>query len=180
LRADRRRGHLDENGLMNWTTGLCDAPGNNMANAATDADLDAAMALIQAARRWPDSAYPGQAEALAQRVLTHETDVCDGRLVLLPDDAWGGCNDTDTRIDPSYFAPAYYRLFATAFPAQATSWNTLLEDTYTLYAAYQTASPLVPDWDTFPYGDGGDDTLYFQATLRLLYMLTAAGRFDAP
>src|SRR5262249_8509666 len=37
--------HLDKNGLMNWATGVCDAPGNNMANAATDGDLDTAMSL---------------------------------------------------------------------------------------------------------------------------------------
>jgi hypothetical protein len=181
--------------------------------------------------------------------------------VLLPGDAWGGCNDTDTRINPSYFAPGYYRLFGAAFPAQAATWNRLLEDSYALYGLYQAASPLVPDWDNSPYGDeagpdnywwdacrtpwrvavdyglsqdpraatflqgvagwvdgnggigspagkpnnsafngafalsavtdqakldayvsawlasGGDDSLYFQATLRMLYLVVAAGRF---
>jgi hypothetical protein len=256
--------HLDENGLMNWATGLCDAPGNNMANAATDADLDAAMALLQAAVRWPDGTYLGDAEALGQQILAHETDECGGLVVLLPGDAWGGCNDSDTRINPSYFAPGYYRVFARRFPAQAAAWNALLEDSYTLYASYQATSPLVPDWDNSPYGDeagpdnywwdacrtpwrvavdyglsedgrataflgsvsawveanggigspagkpnnsafngafaltgiadqakldayvsswlgsGGDDSLYFQATLRVLYLTVAGGRFTVP
>lgn len=145
--------HVDENGLMNWATSLCESPGNNNANAATDAELDAAMALIQGHARWPDGGYLAFAEDLTQRILTHETDVCDEHLVLLPGDAWGGCNDTDTRINPSYFAPGYYRVFAAKFPAQAEQWNELLDNAHALYAAYQALFPLVPDWDNHPYGD---------------------------
>ncbi len=256
--------HLDANGLMNWATSLCEAPGNNNANAATDAELDATMALLQAQAAWPDGNYLSAAEALAQRVLDHETDTCDAALVLLPGDAWGGCNDSDTRINPSYFAPGYYRMFANSFPTQAEQWNQLLESSYGLYASYQAISPLVPDWDNYPYGDeagvnnyyydacrtpwrvavdyawsgepraatflekvaswvddnggigspggrdnnsafngafalsgatdqakldtyvsawldsGGDDTPYFQGTLRVLYLLVAGGRFASP
>src|SRR6188768_2920441 len=47
--------HLDKNGLMNWQVDKCAAPGNNNANAATDGDLDATMALIQASARWPNA-----------------------------------------------------------------------------------------------------------------------------
>ena len=145
--------HVDANGLMNWATSLCESAGDNNANAATDAEVDAAMALIQAHARWPDGGYLGLAETLAQGILTHETDVCDDALVLLPGDAWGGCNDTDTRINPSYFAPGYFRVFAAKFAAQAEQWNELLENSHALYASYQAIFPLVPDWDNYPYGD---------------------------
>jgi len=145
--------HVDANGLMNWATSLCESAGDNGANAATDAELDAAMALVQAHARWPDGGYLAFAEDLAGRILSHETDVCDGELVLLPGDAWGGCNDTDTRINPSYFAPGYYRVFAAKFAAQAEQWNQLLEKSHALYASYQAMFPLVPDWDNHPYGD---------------------------
>lgn len=145
--------HLDANGLMNWATSLCESAGDNNANAATDAELDAAMALIQAHARWPDGGYLTFAEDLTQRILAYETDVCDDQLVLLPGDAWGGCNDTDTRINPSYFAPGYYRVFAAKFAAQAEQWNQLLENTHALYTSYQALFPLVPDWDNHPYGD---------------------------
>lgn len=255
--------HLDTNGLMNWAMPICDSPGNNNANAATDADLDAAMALLQANARWPDGNYLAAAEDLAGKILMYETDTCDDELVLLPGDTWGGCNDTDTRVNPSYFAPGYYRAFAAAFPSQAEQWNQLLEATHALYASYQSTFALVPDWDNYPYGDeaslnnyyydacrtpwrvatdyawsgdarsatflqnvsvwvdsnggigspggrdnnsafngafalsgitdatkldgyvaawlssGGDDTPYFQGTLRVLYLLVAAGRFPS-
>ena len=156
--------HLDSNGLMNWATGVCDEPGDNNANAATDAELDAAMALIQAHALWPDGGYLSAAEDLTGKILEHETDICDDQLVLLPGDAWGGCNDNDTRINPSYFAPGYYRVFAAKFPAQAEQWNQLLEGTYALYASYQASSPLVPDWDNHPYGDeAGLENYYYDA-----------------
>jgi endoglucanase len=64
--------HLDAQGLMNWATGVCDAPGDNEANAASDSDLDATMALIQASARWGGD-YLLQAESLASKVLSEET-----------------------------------------------------------------------------------------------------------
>jgi len=147
--------HLDPNGLMNWATGVCDPAGNNNANAATDGDLDAAMALIQAEARWPGNGYLALAEALAEKIVTFETEVCDGRAILRPGDEFGGCSDTSSpRINPSYFSPAYYRVFARLFSAQAERWNALVEGTYELYPLYQARmSGLVPDWSQI---DGSD------------------------
>jgi endoglucanase len=147
--------HVDENGLMNWSMEVCAAAGDNDANAAADGDLDATMALVQAASAWGGT-YLAAAETLAQNILAHETVECSGRLVLKPGDAWGGCEDVsgETRINPSYFAPGYYRVFAKHFPAQATSWQALLGGSYELYAAYQTRMDgMFPDWSD---ADGAD------------------------
>ncbi len=78
--------HLDTNGLMNSKTDKCEAPGNNKSNAATDADLDATMALVQAASRWPGATtgYLAKAEALAAKIVQFESDMCDGRQILRP------------------------------------------------------------------------------------------------
>lgn len=148
--------HVDELGLMNWATGVCDPPGDNAAHAATDGDLDAAMALVQAGVRWPDGGYLERAEAMAGLILMHEVVDCDGRLTLKPGDVWGGCEDMsgETRINPSYFAPGYYRVFAARFAAQATEWQALLEGTYELYPVLQERMDgLVPDWSDY---DGAD------------------------
>jgi endo-1,4-beta-D-glucanase Y len=147
--------HLDSKGLMNWATGLCDAPGNNNANAATDGDLDVAMALIQAHARWPDGGYLAAAEALTSKIIQHETEECSGRAILRPGDMFGGCSDAaNAKINPSYFAPGYYRVFAHYFPAQAARWNALVEGSYELFPLYQARmSGLVPDWSKV---DGGD------------------------
>jgi endo-1,4-beta-D-glucanase Y len=147
--------HLDNNGLMNWKTQKCEAPGNNHQNAATDADLDAAMALLQAQYRWPSAGYLAQAQALTSKIIQFESDTCDGRRVLRPGDAFGGCKDpNDQRINPSYFAPGYYKVFAHYFSDQANTWSALADGSYQLYAIYQARmNNLVPDWS----GPDGSD-----------------------
>jgi len=145
--------HADKNGLMNWKTQKCEAPGNNNTNAATDADLDAAMALVQAAARWPSAptGYLSKAETLAAKIIQFETDMCDGRRILRPGDSFGGCSDTSYRriINPSYFSPGYYKVFAHYFSSQAATWLALSDASYQLYAFYQAhLGALVPDWSS--------------------------------
>lgn len=156
--------HIDKNGLMNWSTAKCEAPGNNNANAATDGDLDAAMALVQASSRWPNATtnYLGKAEELASKILEFESDMCDGRRVLRPGDAFGGCSDpASPRINPSYFSPGYYKVFAHYFTAQASSWLALTDTSYQLYAIYQARMDnLVPDWSGPDGSDNGGQYWY--------------------
>ena len=154
--------HLDKNGLMNWQTQKCEEPGNNNSNAATDADLDATMALVQAAARWPNAGYLPKAQALAGKVAQFETDMCSGRRVLLPGDTRGSCSGaSDKRINPSYFAPGYYKVFAHYFSDQAGTWTALTDGSYQLYAIYQARmNNLVPDWSNADGSDNGSQYWY--------------------
>ncbi len=154
--------HLDKNGLMNWRTATCEAPGNNNQNAATDADLDVAMALVQAAARWPNGSYLAQAQAQASKIIQFESELCDGRRVLRPGDAFGGCSDpNDQRINPSYFSPGYYKVFAHYFADQASAWVALGDGSYQLYAIYQARmGNLVPDWSGPDGSDNGSRYWY--------------------
>lgn len=149
--------HLDNDGLMNSSTGVCDAPGNDNTNAETDGDLDSTMALVQAATRWPSAGYLAKARALAAKIAAQETDMCSGRRVLRPSDAFGGCTNTsDMRINPSYFAPGYYKVFAQDFTDQAAIWSALADGSYQLYALYQARMDnLVPDWSGPDGSDNG-------------------------
>lgn len=151
--------HLDKNGLMNSKTAKCEGPGNNNANAATDADLDATMALLQAAARWPNATtdYRSKAEALASKIVQFESDMCSGRRILRPGDAVGGCSDPNNpRINPSYFSPGYYKVFAHYFSSQASTWLALSDASYQLYAIYQARmNNLVPDWSAPDGSDNG-------------------------
>jgi endoglucanase len=141
--------HLDKNGLMNWTTAKCEAPGNNNAFAQTDADLDTTMALVQAAARWPTAmpSYLSKAEGLASKIVQFETDMCDGRRILRPGDAYGGCSDlVHPTVIPASFTPGYYKVFAHYFSAQASTWLALRDASYQLFALYQARmNNLVPD-----------------------------------
>ncbi|HEY5283065.1 MAG TPA: glycosyl hydrolase family 8, partial [Polyangia bacterium] len=140
--------HYDKNGLMNWSMDACSAPGNNNANAASDGDLDAAMGLVLADKKW--GGYTSKAQELIGKIKKFETDTCSsGMVILRPGDNWGGCTESPTKgkTNPSYFAPGYYRIFATIDTANAAFWTQLITDSYTLLAKYQTAmNGLVPEW----------------------------------
>lgn len=138
--------HRNGNGVMNWRYAICG--GQTGPGGASDADLDAAMALVLADSRW--GGYAGAAQALVSAIADHETQTCDdGNIVLKPGDGWGGCNDT---VNPSYFSPAYYRRFALLEPDRAGFWNQLTADTYEMLRGMQDqVGGLLPDWG---FGDG--------------------------
>lgn len=144
------REHRNGNGLMNWLYAPCG--GQQGGNGASDADLDAAMALILADNRW--GGLVEDARTLVAAIGTHETQICDnGEIVLKPGDAWGGCGG-DT-VNPSYFSPAYYRRFALLQTDRADFWNQFTTDTYEMLAGMQEqAGGLLPDWG---FGDGRAD-----------------------
>jgi hypothetical protein len=85
--------------------------------------------------------------------------MCDGRRILRLGDTSGGCSDvSDPRINPSYFSPGYYKVFAHYFSAQATTWLALSDASYQLYAIYQARmNNLVPDWSRPDGSDTSDD-----------------------
>lgn len=142
--------NTNENGFMHWKRAGCDgtAPDGNSNNAATDADIDAAMALIQAECRFDDPSYGAEADALITSIFDHETTISSlgsGLLLLKPGDMFGG----SACLNPSYFAPAYYRIFAQR-PSQASrqgDWVKLADDSYTLLSRFaHTETGLVPNW----------------------------------
>jgi endo-1,4-beta-D-glucanase Y len=126
------------NGVMNWKIDGCTTNAVEQ-GGATDAELDAAMGLIQAECKWGGGAYRSDAIALLNAVRMHEV---SGNFVL-PGDSWGGSGPGC--INPSYFAPAYFRAFARVDTAQATFWNNLASAGYSQLAANGTTG-LVPDW----------------------------------
>jgi endo-1,4-beta-D-glucanase Y len=102
--------YLNGNGLMEWEI---NAEGEvTGTGAASDADEDMAWALVMAAEKWGgqgslDDSYLNIAVSLIDLIWTHEVD--RGRdYMLKAGDAWGDVDITN----PSYFAPAYYRVFA--------------------------------------------------------------------
>ncbi len=140
----------DAKGLMNWKyTGCSNSqPVAPNAGSATDADLDAAMALLQAEKLWPGNGYlTNFANPLLNAIRASETISCNGRLLLLPGDGWGqGCGNLTT--NPSYFATGYFHVLAARDPANATTWNKLAADAYALLSVNSASAPngLFTDW----------------------------------
>ncbi|MFQ4136087.1 glycosyl hydrolase family 8 [Nodosilinea sp. PGN35] len=144
-------------------------------NFATDADIDAATALILAARRWSCPQYLDDARALLADIWNHGTlDLPNGNRQLIPGPAEAFSLEPDQIIlNPSYFAPASFRLFAEVDPDH--DWNSLIDSGYTLLSDLSefSATGLPPDWIAYNPATG----TYRQ--LPLDYPLQSRYSFDA-
>lgn len=147
---------FNENGLMHWYinaagTGLgTNPPGNG---AASDSDEDMAWALLMADRQWGgsgslDDTYLNLAKSMIDKIWQHE--IHEGKL-LMPGDSWG-TPDPWTIVNPSYFAPSYYRAFAEA--TGNMGWLDVVQTVYDTIdnslndANGNTNNGLVPAWCT--------------------------------
>ena len=130
--------HTNSSGLMEWKIAGCGAATSNA--AATDGDLDSAMALVQATCKWPTGGYTAKATSLIGKIKALST-ASGGLSLLRPGNAF-----TDaTCFNPSYVAPGYYRAFAKI--ASDTSWNKLADDSYPLLIKVANGTTgLVPNW----------------------------------
>lgn len=152
----------NRNGVMHWKISGCNSVVGQ--NGATDAEVDAAMALIVAHHQWGSTGsinYNTDARALIAAIKTHEVE--SGSLVLKPGDMFGGSNITN----PSYFAPGYFRIFG-EFTNDASFWNGVASRCYSVInnnlSRNNAVGGLVSDWcradgtyssDASGYFDGG-------------------------
>ena len=124
-------------GLMTWCipsgqTGSCSGSGS-----ATDGDEDMAYALLMASKQWSGgSSYGSDAATLIANIFTHEV----SGNILEGGDGFNNANE----LDPSYFAPSYYRAFATVDSGH--NWMGVLDQCYTILAAASGSYGLVPNW----------------------------------
>jgi endoglucanase len=111
---------------------------------AADADQDAALALILAWRVWKSEQYGERARSMLRDLWTLGTVEVEGRRYLLAGDSL--CTGSICRINPSYYAPYAYRVFATV---DATSdWSGLVDTSFDLLHTVSRFSDtrLPPDW----------------------------------
>jgi endo-1,4-beta-D-glucanase Y len=139
---------VDKAGLMNWYV-LADGSGlgPNGSGGATDADEDMAFALVLADRQWGGQgtlSAPYSQLALKQIQNIWASEIQDAKLPRPGE--WGGWNT----VNVSYFAPAYYRVFANLDSGHP--WDSVMQTVYdTLSYAVTAANDnqnngLVPAW----------------------------------
>lgn len=111
---------------------------------ASDADQDAALALILASKAWNEPKYLIAARAILADLWTSGTIQVGNRRYLLAGDAL--CQGSRCKINPSYYAPYAYRIFREY--DKARQWNELLDSSYLFLqdVARLTATGLPPDW----------------------------------
>jgi len=133
-------------GLMGWKGSGCDNTSDP--NSASDGDLDAAMALLQASCKWGGT-YLTEATTLIATIKSKET-IEGGENYLKP-----ASSGLDSCQNVSYASPAYYRAFAKKKPDQAAFWNKLATDSYTQLTRTRNASTgLVPNWSNMSGSPG--------------------------
>ena len=122
--------------LMSWHLNADGSVASGGSGAASDADEDMAFALVMADRQW--TGYTSDASAQIAAILAKEVSSSN---VFLPDDS----GNMNTDVNPSYFAPAYYRVFQTV--TGQTRWGQVVDATYTMLNKCANATTgLVPDW----------------------------------
>jgi endo-1,4-beta-D-glucanase Y len=112
--------------------------------SASDADQDIALSLLLAYQEWKDPAYLDDAKQILPAIWEHLTvDMPIGR-VLLPGD-WPQ-QGRAYQINPSYFAPYAYRVFASIDPDH--DWPALVDSSYEILnrSLAQSQTHLPPDW----------------------------------
>ncbi len=102
-------------------------------NAATDADIDAAMALLQAQQRWGGDTYRAQADTTLAALLTYTVAGSGAGIHLKP-----GNQDGDLRDYVAYYTPGYFAVFA-EITGQA-AWTDLTDAYYTRLLDSQCAA----------------------------------------
>jgi hypothetical protein len=142
--------HLDAKGLMNWRISKDNAVLGS--GAATDGDLDAVFALFMAHKQWGSAGainYLQRGKDLAALLLNNEVTASND---IRPGDSWDIANI-------SYFAPAYFKIFAGI--TGDTRWNAVAQKTYTAvvntyYNSTETfntatglSTGLMPNWCSY-------------------------------
>ncbi|RJR28255.1 glycosyl hydrolase [candidate division WWE3 bacterium] len=118
-------------------------------NSAADADQDIALALIFASKRWNQDHYIKQAREILADIWRQEVLELNGKYYLLAGN-WAKTEALPT-INPSYFSPAAYPIFAEVDPAHPwmalrdTSYEVLEKVTLGELGAGKSAG-LPPDW----------------------------------
>src|SRR4029079_13613993 len=90
---------LDPSGLMNWHINAGGTVAG--ANSATDSDEDMAFALVMADKQW--GGYTTTAKSMLTTVAMYDF-AADGTIQ--------GGDTYPNSVNPSYIAPAFYRVFA--------------------------------------------------------------------
>jgi endo-1,4-beta-D-glucanase Y len=143
--------HRNDHGLMDWEIGPDNQITSGGHGAASDGDEDMAWALVMADRQWGgsgslDDTYLNHAKALIELILEYEVDAARGYM-LKPGDEWGNVDVTN----PSYFAPAYYRVFGPV-TGKVDEWNQVIAGNYDILERSLNATSgnqdngLVPAW----------------------------------
>lgn len=119
-------------------------------NTASDADTDIALALILASHRWNNGAYLSTAQDMLNDIWNEDVFMAAGKPYMGADNFEHNSVNTAV-VNPSYFAPYAYRIFATV--DKKHDWLGLVDTSYTVIQQSasstldkKTSDGLPPNW----------------------------------
>lgn len=122
-------------------------------NAASDADVWIAYALLQAGAFWHERSYTARASVLARHIVEQETATLPGLgLTLLPGPQGFHPNPDEWRINPSYMPLQALQGLAEALPNDAR-WKRLAESASAVLLG-TAPQGYAPDWARYATGKG--------------------------
>ncbi|MEH1998213.1 MAG: glycosyl hydrolase family 8 [Nostoc sp.] len=140
-------------------------------NFASDADIDAITALILGSRRWNRPEYLELAKLKLQDLWNLSTiSEPQGKRYLLPGSTAAFVPNASTfYLNPSYFAPYAFRIFAQVDPQH--DWLSLVDSSYQVLenSAKLSSVGLPSDWVALNTKTGQCQTLPASSTLKSLY-----------
>ena len=170
-----KRGNQPPDTLWSWKWGRNEQKqwGILDRNFASDADVDAITALILASRRWNRPAYLTLAQTKLQALWALSVIPFKDQRYLLPGPREAFQQPNQLLLNPSYFSPAAFRLFAQV--DRAHDWLSLVNSSYQVLEKSATLSALnLPsDWLAL-----NTETGQFQALLGTEPLFSRYG-FDA-
>jgi endoglucanase len=155
-----------DNSLLAWNYGETEdgTQGVPDLSTATDADTDAALALLFASRKFDDRRYEEEALRILDDVWEEETvsNVAGYDRVLVAGNWARGDGETSRPVtNPSYFSPYAYKIFADADPSH--DWDALADSSYEILQDIQASPELggeagvVPNWVAIDPETGAPD-----------------------
>ena len=134
------KNYRNGNGLMHWKINGFNSIDSY--GAASDAEFDAALALVMAYYQFGDQTYLNDAKDLIARIRQYE--INGNNNLHRPGDADG----FETPRNPSYVSPAAFEIFKEIETSQASKWSQIISANYTLLKSNQNNSSagLPSDW----------------------------------
>ncbi len=143
-------------------------------NFASDGDIDAITALILASRRWNRPEYLKIAKTKLQDLWKYSTVVGQDKRYLLPGPKTAFVKkSSEIILNPSYFAPYAFRLFAQVDPER--DWLSLVDTSYEVLNDSQQLSAvnLPSDWVVLDVKTGKYQALPTGSKLNSVYSFDA-------
>lgn len=142
-------------------------------NFASDADIDAITALIFASRRWNRPEYLELAKTKLEDLWKYSTVVGQNKPYLLPGPKAAFVKDSSIILNPSYFAPYAFRLFAQIDPER--DWLSLVDTSYeVLEDSTQMSTVNLPsDWVILDAETGKYQSLPADSPIKSVYSFDA-------